>query len=265
MIASNQLAKVSEKEYEDINSPYSGFAKIYDRVMGNAAFTVIRRSFELAIKKYNISFKSAADIGCGTGRFLRYLRSYGISVFGVDKSPAMIRIASEKNRDSGVKLFRQDITRLKLPQPVDLITCNFDTLNYILSIKDLQRVLSRCHSNLNDNGHFIFDIISGSQDGEGWQRVIQKIRMPGLFSTWFISWSPRDRVSIIRMNYFFKKRTGGYENMKEVHIQRWYPPSLISRLLKNSGFKVRGIHDAETFLPAIKQTFWAKYIARKTD
>jgi SAM-dependent methyltransferase len=247
--------------YPDI--PYKGLAWIYDRVLGDAMFPLIRRTFEQAVEKYHIRFASAADIGCGTGTFLRYLSRKNVQLFGVDRSPDMLRIAEEKNRGTGVIFLQQDLTQLHLPQPVDLITCNCDTLNYILSAQSLRQVIARCHSNLRTAGYFLYDIIVGSNDGVGWRTTVQKIRMPNLVSHWVVSWNPQQNLSIVRMDHLLMSKYGGYRRFAEIHKQRWYPFPQMNSLLHAGRFKVRGIHDARTFLPATETTSWAKYVAQK--
>lgn len=246
-------------------APYSVFAKIYDQTMGDALSPLIWRSFEAALRRYRIPFTSAADIGCGTGTFLRYLSGFGLPLFGVDRSKAMLNIAAKKNPDSRVTLLKQDITELKLPRKVDLITCNFDTVNYVLSLKQLRKTFMRCHTNLSDGGHFVFDAISGAKHRQDCQRAIQKIRMPDISSIWIISWNPMKKISIVWMHYLFRDKNGNYKRVQEEHKQRWYPIPLLCGLLQNSGFILRGVHDMETFLPATTETFWVKYIAQRNE
>jgi len=243
--------------------PYRGLARIYDRVMGDAVFPLTVRNFERAVRTYAVQFNSAADIGCGTGRFLRHLARYGIPVWGVDRSPAMLSLAAERTRGTGAVLLRQDITRLRLPVPVDLITCNFDTLNYLLSPDALRRAIGRCRANLSDGGHLIFDCIAGSGDAPGWRRERQEIRLPGVTSVWSIAWNPARRTSIVRMRHRFEGKQGASVAMREEHRQRWYPADTLMRILRDAGFAVRGIHDAECFSHATNQTFWTRYVCRK--
>lgn len=242
---------------------YRGFARIYDRLVGDAAFPAIRRSFELAVRGYGIPFSSAADIGCGTGTFLRYLQAYGVPLVGVDRSEDMLRVAARKNRGGGILFLRQDVTGLRLPAPVDLITCNFDTLNYLLSPGDLEKAFARCRRNLNENGHFLFDVITGGRYGRGPRRRIQKVMTDGMRSTWFFRWDPKSRLSRVRMRHLATDRSGGSRKVAETHVQRWYPLVLVNRLLSGSGFAIRGIQDVETSCPATDNTFWAKYIAMR--
>jgi predicted TPR repeat methyltransferase len=53
--------------------PYSELAATYDATLGVPIFVGTRRAFEELVIRYGIDFRSAADIGCGTGLFARYL------------------------------------------------------------------------------------------------------------------------------------------------------------------------------------------------
>ena len=141
--------------------PYSRLAAEYDANIGIPFFEQTRNVFERLVQKYGIRFRSAADIGCGTGLFARYLKmSRGITVFAVDLSEPMLRIAQRNCCGTNVVLLRQDIRRLQLPQKVDLITANFDTLNHIVRKEDLRKTLRSVFENLNPGGYFIFDVVT---------------------------------------------------------------------------------------------------------
>lgn len=241
--------------------PYTGFATVYDQIMGRTWFSTIRRSFDLVVKEYGIPFRSVADIGCGTGAFLKHLTRRGALAYGVDRSPAMLAVAATKELGPRTRLVQQDIRALRLPERVDLITCNFDTLNYLLSTDDLFRVLRRCHANLRENGHLVFDMITLSASTERRRTVIQRFRLPDALSTWIVSWSAKKQLSVVKMHYLFRGRLGGVRPISEVHIQRWYPFPEMVRLLRMAGFRVRGAHDMGTFGAVTPETSWVKFVA----
>ncbi len=247
----------------EVRPPYWGLARFYDRVVGDAAFPAVRTSFERALSEYRITFSSAADIGCGTGTFLRYLRKYRVPLVGVDRSPEMLRRAAAKNRGAGIVFLQQALTALRLPAPVDLITCNFDTLNYLLSPADLRLAFAGCRANLRAGGHFLFDVIPRGLAGAGPRRDIREIRLPGIRSTWITAWDPGRGTSCVRMIHSLATGFSDDRRVEELHRQRWYPASLLRRLLRAAGFEVRGIHDVELFGPATGNgdVPWAKFIA----
>jgi SAM-dependent methyltransferase len=242
---------------------YQYFARIYDRVMGDTVFPLIRRNFLWAVRTHHIPFSSAADLGCGTGTFVQFLATMANPVFGVDHSPEMLQEAAKKNRLNGVRLLHQDLCAFQLPRPVDLITCNFDTLNYLLSQADLLEAFRRIHANLSDSGHFLFDLISGGRGNQDYQSTVQRIRLPGVLSTWTVTMWPRQRKSLVKMNFVFRDRDRVIRRGQECHQQKWYPTNLIRKLLRTSGFNLKGVNDAETLRPATPQTCWVNFIAKK--
>src|SRR6516162_2607208 len=86
--------------------PYSGLAPVYDSALGIANFAGTRAAFELLVRRYGISFHSASDVGCGTGLFACYLnRRWRVPVFGIDRSPEMLRVAARRCPNSAVCFF----------------------------------------------------------------------------------------------------------------------------------------------------------------
>ena len=53
--------------------PYSRLASAYDAAIGAPSFCRTRQAFERIVAGYGVDFRSAADLGCGTGLFACYL------------------------------------------------------------------------------------------------------------------------------------------------------------------------------------------------
>lgn len=226
-------------------------------------FPLLRRNFSLLALRHHIRFRSLADVACGTGTFLQLFSNRPILAFGIDRSPAMLRIAAQKNRGRRVRFLRQDLRSLELPHPVDLITCHFDSLNYLLSQRDLGRALRRFAANLNKGGHLVFDMVTdfASEPQMGIGR--QVFRLPGMVSVWDTAWDPDRRLRVVTMHHFADDGRGGRSCRREVHAQRPYPISTVLRLLAEAGFRPRGVHDAVTLGPASRRSYRAVYVARK--
>jgi SAM-dependent methyltransferase len=225
----------------EIALPYSRFAEDYDATIGIPFFCQFRNAFEKLVTRYGIRFRSAADIGCGTGLFARHLKtSRGVAVFAVDVSNPMLRMAAQNCCGTNVILLRQDIRRLRLPRKVDLITANFDTLNHLLSAEDLRQAMRGICENLNPGGHFIFDVITNClpfrrrsyvrQIRHQYRRVTQTVRTDPfrkLISIFVSIRSPNMLKPII-----------------ERHCERAYAPAELGTALHEAGFTIRGVHDA---------------------
>ena len=96
--------------------PYSQLASTYDISLGIPHFIGTRRAFERLVRRYSVRFRSAADIGCGTGLFAGYLNQcWGIPVFGVDRSPEMLAVATRNCRNPKVCFFQQESVAFGCP------------------------------------------------------------------------------------------------------------------------------------------------------
>ena len=243
-------------------TPYSGLACSYDRLVGDALAPSIRRSFELALRTFRVTFRSVADIGCGTGSFLSYLLRYGVPLWGVDASPSMLRMAAGRLPRAEVHLLRQDIRRLQLPRPVDLIVCNGDTLNYLLTREDLVRVFGRCRENLTPRGHLVGDLLTGIPPASepGWRLVAAA---PGTVSLWRARVDPARRLTRVDL-WFRHGRAGGWRWARETHLQRWFSIFELRSALREAGLRLLALWYLDR-QEGPGGAAWLKLLARKMD
>jgi SAM-dependent methyltransferase len=259
---STMQSAVTRANVPKMTMPYRSFALLYDALLGNAMFPLIRRNFEWVVRRYGIRFRSAADVACGTGAFVRYLCQWGIPVVGVDRAMAMLRMALQKNGDNGARFLRQDLRQLQLPYPVDLITCHFDSLNYLLSTRDLLMALCRFRANLTKGGYTIFDMVTDVSPEPKQGVRVQRFNLPYSSSIWAIARDPARQLRVVTMHNVFAIGAGKYRREREVHTQRQYPVGTVVELLVRCGFNVCGVHDAASFVAATPRTYRAICIAR---
>ena len=141
------------------NRPYGLLAKYYDQL-----FTFHLSWFEAArervLGRILPDVESACDLACGTGTTALMLARKGIQMYGVDLSPTMCRLARAKARRLGLPLrvLAGDMRHFRLPEPVDLVLCEFDALNHVERTSDLARVARAVSRALRPGGHFYFDV-----------------------------------------------------------------------------------------------------------
>src|SRR5258707_7400419 len=135
---------------------YHWLAKYYDQ---SVAF---RRALQSArnciLGPILPAIESACDLCCGTGTAALLFAARGIRTFAIDLSPEMCRQARAKARLAGLPLqvMKADMRDFRLPQPVDLVTCEFDALNHVPRTQDLRRVVKAVGRALNPGGYFAF-------------------------------------------------------------------------------------------------------------
>ncbi len=132
---------------------YTGFARFYDRIMGDRSEEVAR--LQAYVSRHLPGARSLLELGCGTGALLAGLAP-GLSVTGIDRSPDMLAIAADAV--PAARLVQGDMTAFSLPDRFDVIICMFDTLNHVQSFAGWLTLFSCVHEHLADGGLFIFDV-----------------------------------------------------------------------------------------------------------
>jgi len=205
----------------------------YDAVMAEAAWPSLSRGLSRALA--GVAAGSAADIGCGSGRVLEWLAGRGHSpLFGVDRSAAMLHLCAYRLGRRPIRLLRQDIRALALPQPVDLITCTFATLNYLVEDVALAQALSAVARNLKPGGRFVADYIPWLDDRSPPSTHHQLVNARGRRSAWRVRLDPRAGVTETRIT--FQDPAGG-PGVTERHVQRHRRPAEMKAALAAAGLE----------------------------
>lgn len=75
------------------------------------------------------AFTRALDVGCGEGRFCRFLRAEGIAAVGIDPTAALIRAARRRDPDGDYRIGRAET--------IDFPDASFDLVVSYLSLVDI--------------------------------------------------------------------------------------------------------------------------------
>ena len=213
---------------------------------------------------------SVADIACGAGAACIVFAGHGLNVTGTDKSPYMIRKAEANAMRAGrdVLFMVQDYRDLALGEPVDLVTCMYDSLNFMRSESDLAKVFSAVHAALHRGGLFIFDMytIRGIAETWGTKAEIHTVGADHFIAT-RTAMDFDGRTNTKTLYGFSRAGDGQWRRWEERH-QIWaYPIDLIEALLAGSGFQLLDKIDWEhpRREPASDQTCRALFIAKSAE
>ena len=127
--------------------PYMLLARYYDQFF-HSHIPVYRHARRELLRDILPQARSACDLACGTGTTAIELRRQGINAFAVDLSATMCRLARSKARSASVRVvvIRGDMRTFCLPEPVDLVTCEYNALNHVPQKADLARTREGCSS-----------------------------------------------------------------------------------------------------------------------
>lgn len=257
------VSRAREKGCPRVDKNYQDLARMYDELVGHAAFDCWKDNLERLLNKYGIGFEVAADIACGTGLAAQYLAERCSRVYAADLSERMLQVARTRATRGNMVFLRQSFTELELPERVDLLSCNFDSLNYLTEESDLREALRRFGRSLKEGGYAIFDMNTARELEAGRGEAVMVHRVSAGISVWESSWDPGGRVNTLKMTNFVKREDGFYKMSEEIHRERAYDRPVIEDALRDAGFTHIEHYDARGLSQVGPDTRRLQFLARR--
>ena len=135
---------------------FKELARYYDEIMSHVNYDHWELTSALVSSLLPRPFVHL-DAACGTGALLERMRRLKWRSFGVDISAAMLR--ADKNR-ADLPVAVADLRALPFRGAIDYITCLFDSMNFLLSIEDVEGALCEVADALRPGGILYFDIVT---------------------------------------------------------------------------------------------------------
>jgi SAM-dependent methyltransferase len=211
----------------------------------------------------------ALDLACGTGTLAVALAEQGWRVTGLDRSAEMVAQARAKAEAAGVaRRTRFGLADMRAPPSAvrpasfDLVTCTYDSLNYLLAEPDLERCFSAAARALRPGGLFFGDMNTRHFLEHDWPACEVEER-PGFVQitrSWF---DPETATSTMRLTGFSGDDRSGYRRIEETHVERAYPPELVAALFERAGMPAEASYDCFTFQPVHPRSQRIAWVARK--
>ena len=220
-------------------SSYEALAASYDGLMADASYCRRAAFLDRLLKKSAIPVHSVLDLACGTGTISCLLAQQGYQVIATDGSEEMLTQAMGKAMalGEGMPLFlQQDMTRLRLAEPVDAAVSTLDSLNYLTREKDVRETFHRVWRWLRPGGQFIFDVNTPYK----LQRMDGQIYMDETEETccvWRTFFSQRTQVCTYQVDLFQLRPDGAWERTFEEHRERAWSREQLCAWREEAGFE----------------------------
>jgi SAM-dependent methyltransferase len=175
------------------------------------------------------------DVCCGSGHVTKELVRRGYRVTGIDSSAELIALA---RRDlPGVDLQMQDATVLDLESRYDAAISTFDSLNHILTVEDLGKVLVGVHRVLEPGGLFIFDMnLEEAYSADLRQWVVRVSEQEVTMVRGLYDYSAKKATT--ELIWFFRNGPGNCWRQRRSFVQeRCYEKAEILHTLGGAGFR----------------------------
>jgi len=219
---------------------YNEFARFYVRGDWPRYSARMARMLPGVLEHFGLWPRNVLDLACGEGTFALSMAKRGLRVTGVDLSPEMLEIARGRAAKEGLKVrfVQQDMRSLSLRGRFDLVTCWFDSLNYLLEMNDLAQAFAGVSRVLDKNGLFIFDVNTIRALAVEWvgEPCYVHLDSRDLFLASVPQYDPATRIASLHITGFARENEG-WLRVDEVHRERGYTLKEIRQCLKRAGLR----------------------------
>jgi ubiquinone/menaquinone biosynthesis C-methylase UbiE len=247
---------------------YRGFARLYTDGDFPQFSTRIAEFLPAIFEEYHIRPKTILDLACGEGSFAVAMAKQGFQVTGVDQSPDMLNFARKKAQSKRltIPLFEMDIRKLALDTSFDVVTCWFDSLNYLLNLDDLETTFIKTAQHLNPNGFFFFDMNTVhwlTTLAERYAVTLER-ETEDIFQVHRHSFDEDTRIATFEITGFIKDNDCWKRHVDETHHERGYTLDEIRACLNKAGLTELACYETlEERLPYTSNSKRVWFITKK--
>ena len=173
------------------------------------------------------------DLCCGTGQLAKALSEKGYRVTGLDAAPEMLRFARDNAPE--VEFIQEDARAFRLPAAFDAVFSTYDSLNHVMSAKELQEVFLNVFNCLKVGGIFLFDLNTEKAYRKQWKGYLDVIERPDYFYVNRANYDARKRVGTTHCT-LFRRRGKNWQRSEVKLYQKYYPVARVESWLQSAGF-----------------------------
>ena len=183
------------------------------------------------------------DLGCGTGKLTEILANQGYDVMGIDLSEEMLSMAIER-RDKlrhRTLYLCQDMREFELFGTAGTFVSVGDSVNYLLTDEDMDKLFRRVNTFLFPRGIFIFDFktLHLYRDVIGDSTIAEdREECSFIWENWF---DGETNINEYDLTLFIKDKDSGdkddnvFRKFQEIHRQRGYTLEEMKSFAENAG------------------------------
>jgi 2-polyprenyl-3-methyl-5-hydroxy-6-metoxy-1,4-benzoquinol methylase len=248
---------------------YSAFAEIYDQVMRDVDYDSWAEHVLSLCRNAAVPVEKVLDLACGTGSLALRLARRGYHLTGVDQSADMLEQARLKFADEGLEAdFHQgrmnDFSHLGLDRDYDLVTCLYDSINYLLEEAEVRHCFEQTCRHLHPGGVFICDVTTEYNLLQNFAGFTFAENLVNASYIWENEYDIVRKVCRSKVTMFIR-RGNTYRKQVENHVQRVYPSGQLTEWLRQSGYEVLGLFHNMTEMPPQERCERIHFVCRKPE
>ncbi len=244
---------------------YITLAQIYDRMTKDVNYVQMADFVVQVFHQNDVKPELVLDLGCGTGSLCVALAKHGYEMIGVDISPEMLHVASEKNAklEKPILYLLQDIRSFELYGTVGAILASLDVLNHITKKRELLDTLKWVNNYLDPGGLFLFDMNSEYKltsviPDQTYYQVEEDVAW-----IWNNTYNKQKRICKFDLTFFIKNNQNTYDRFDEDYLERAWCIKEIQAALQLAGLELLHVYDEFTFNEPNPKSERLFFVARK--
>lgn len=248
---------MSRKRDRETDGQYTALARFYDALNSEIDYPAWALRLQDSLRRLGVPDGAILlDLACGTGALTVELAASGYNMIGCDISLDMLNIARERTPPGQDILWLcQDMRSFELYGTVGAVICTLDSVNYLLSEKDLKSCFSLVHNYLDPGGIFIFDANTPYKFENIYADNDFLLEADGIFCGWSNEWNEKTRRCTFYLTMFSEQPDGSYIREDERQVERCWEMQTFRRLLKSAGFELLSV-ETDPAEPNGRETRW---------
>ena len=238
--------------------PYTDIALVYDYLLKHVDYQEWYEYIASVMTRFCGRPAMIAELGCGTGRFGTKFSNDGHTIFGIDKSLDMLRVAKSR-AFMNFRILCADITNFYLAKKIDFIFSVHDTVNYLLEDTGIMNMFRCVKEIMHDSSVFMFDITTEYNIYKNFDKKTALYQISSGSVEWSNAYDPARKL--VSSKIMINKQ---HKTIMEEHIQRIYTVEEMKRLIAESGFSLLGMYGDYTLLPPANDTVMINFIVGKS-
>ena len=218
---------------------YAGLAGIYDLMMMGVDYEAWADYVLDAAATFGVKPRCVLDLACGTGSTTIPLAKRGLTVTGLDLSPAMLAIAREKAQKAGVAaaFAEKNMLALDYENRFEMIVSFQDGINYLTGPGDFEKLAAGVASALKEEGVFIFDLNRVDHYSDSETTVID---LDDPYLVYENQYHQESRIWRIKLTGFVKEGEL-YRRFEEIHEEKNHAMEDVEAALLGQGLNIAAV------------------------
>lgn len=243
---------------------YNFFADYYDKLTDNVDYNAICERFCEIFSQYGNKGNIILDLACGTGNLSFLLADKGFDVIATDSSEQMLSKAMNKAVKFGNPMFLcQSMQNLDLFGTIDAAVCTLDSINHLITKKDVEKAFERVSLFLNPNGLFIFDVNTLYKHSKVLGNNAFVYDFEDVYCVWQNEFNKENGSVDISLDFFCECEDGLYQRQSENFSEMYYDDEFITGLCEKYSMTVLQRFDDFTQNEVSEKSQRVLYVCRK--